>query len=105
VGRRGVFHLLYDFYLPSRRLGEGGGVETTRVAIYGPMIYLAPYASQRFGAISQGPKKSRFPETNPLLLVLVMDFPASKAKHYVQGLIDQRSIGSFLSMSFQGPVQ
>jgi hypothetical protein len=33
----------------------------------------------RLDAISQGPKKSQFPGPNPLPLVLVMDFPASKA--------------------------
>ncbi len=33
----------------------------------------------RLDAISQGPKKSRFPGSNPLPLFLVMDLPASKA--------------------------
>jgi hypothetical protein len=40
------------------------------------------------------PKKSRFPGTNPLPLAQVMDLPASK--NYVQGCINQRTIGSFM---------
>ncbi len=32
-------------------------------------------------AISQGPKKSRFPGPNPLLLALIMDLHASKTLH------------------------
>ncbi len=44
-------------------------------------------------AISQGPKKSRFPGPNPLPLALEMDLPASK--HYVHGRIYNRSINSY----------
>ncbi len=42
---------------------------------FGPQMPLA----LRHEAISQGPKKSRFPGSNPLSLFLVMDLPASKA--------------------------
>jgi hypothetical protein len=48
-----------------------------------------------------GPKNSRFPGHNPLPLAQVMVLSASK--HYVQGRINQRSIGSFVYMSFFVP--
>jgi hypothetical protein len=80
------------------------------LAIYGPMIYTAPYVMllmradtlrgrsmdleiktflgpvKRYRAVRHiwGPKKSRFPEPNPLPLGQVMDLPASK--HYVSAV-------------------
>ncbi len=44
----------------------------------------------RLDAISQGPKKSRFPGPNPLPLALVMDAALIK-KHYARGRINHRS--------------
>jgi hypothetical protein len=49
------------------------------------------------------PENLRLLGPDPLPLAQVMDFPASK--HNVQGNINQRSIGSFMYMSFKGPVQ
>ncbi len=43
-------------------------------AIYTPMNYTAPNGNAyRLDAISQGPKKFRFPGTKPLPIALVMD--------------------------------
>jgi hypothetical protein len=43
--------------------------KTTYLDFFGPQMSLA----YRLNAISQGPKKSRFPGPNPLPLALVMD--------------------------------
>ncbi len=53
-------------------LGQAGGVELWNSQFFGPQMALA----YQLDAISQGPKNSRIPGPNPLLLALVMDMHA-----------------------------
>jgi hypothetical protein len=59
--------------------------------------FLGPVKRYRAVRHIWGPKKSRFPEPNPLPLGQVMDLPASKALRTCR--ISQRSIGSFMYMN------
>ncbi len=74
-------------------VGEWEGVGLWKSRLFGP----CEMALSRQASAIWGPKKSWFPGPNPLPLAQVMDLPTSK--HYVQGRINQRSIGSFMYMS------
>ena len=78
------------------------------LTIYDPMIYMAPYVMCLMGANPlQGPwkgwaQKSRNFHGPTLLMAQVMDF--SHQTHYIQGRINQRSIGNFMYMRGSGPI-
>ncbi len=57
--------------LTSHIMGKWKGVGALEIS-----TFLGP---KWLDSISQGPKKSRFPGPNPVLLALVVDLPASKA--------------------------
>jgi hypothetical protein len=80
----------YDLYGPVHNafdagsiyyLGKWEGVGPWNLNFFGPQMALA----YRLNAISQGPKKSRFPGPNPLPLALVMD--AARIKSITHGAI------------------
>jgi hypothetical protein len=62
-------------------LANGRGLGPGNLDFFGPQMALAYWLN----AISQGPKKSRFPWPNPLPLALIMD--AARIKSITQGAV------------------
>jgi hypothetical protein len=60
-------------------------------------------ASSCHGSANRGPKKSRFQGPTPSHLPKKWICPHQN--HYVHGRINERSIGNFMNISFQGQVQ
>jgi hypothetical protein len=67
---------------------SGSGLGPGNLNFFGPQMALA----YLLDTISQGPKKSRFPGTNPLPLALIMDAVCPHQKHYARARINHRCI-------------
>ncbi len=77
------------------------------IYIYGPVIYAAPYVMVLMwkdplrGQVGGGLALESRLLDNPLPLAQEIDL--LQQNHYIQGRINQMSIGSFMYISFQGP--